>query len=259
MHLAVVEIRNREAQSGILHERIDRLVRVDVDRLPTAPTVWCRRRRSSGGIFVLRARPGSSRNRRRRWNQARGSPRSEELQALRLARCPVGWLPVAVRRPTRSRARERDPSCRPAGGLHLVVEVLLDNGRQLRKQDVRRDRTLLLSYIISREVTGKSNTKLLDSSFGAELLQRYVIHPTRTAEREPALVIDMQALHLDFGRNLPWIQHQGRHVSPVHGHAIANGLRVAFDTRKRDLKLRLGGKRVHVMPFVTRRRLALRD
>ena len=55
VHLSVVQIRNREPQTSIFDECLDRMP-VDVDTRLIAPTAWCPRRRNSGGL-TTRAHP----------------------------------------------------------------------------------------------------------------------------------------------------------------------------------------------------------
>src|SRR5467141_3602326 len=67
---------------------------------------------------------------------------------------------------------------------------------------------------------------------------------------------DAEAFHLNLGRNAAGLKHQLRHAVPLHSHAIADCLRIAFDSWKRDLVLCLRRHRMNMMTLDGRHRRA---
>lgn len=113
-----------------------------------------------------------------------------------------------------------------------------------------------LFQILFCQRLAKVKNQFLQPALGSELVQIDLVDATGTAQREPPMFADAEPFHLDLGRNPVGLKPKRRYVRPIYSDAIADCLRVPFDSWKPDLELTFRWHGVNMMTLHWRHRRA---
>ena len=120
--------------------------------------------------------------------------------------------------------------------LDPLSNIPIDNRNDLREKGVRRDCSRRLGAIFSGQSLRTLKYKLLHTMSASKLFQISLGCSTRSAHRKATSVCHREAAHLNFCRNMEWIDCERWNILPIKNDSVANGLRVPLNPGKGDLK-----------------------
>src|SRR5438094_10016546 len=129
---------------------------------------------------------------------------------------------------------------------HLALQITLHDGRDLRKEHVRRNRAVRLRFVVARQGARQIKRQFLQTPLRAEFLQTHLVQFSRSAQRWAPAIAYVQALHFNLRRDSSRLERECWNSAPLDSDSIPNRLRVTFHAREFDFQVTAAWQRMNV-------------